>query len=799
MAEPQESDAVAGRRLGDFTLLRRLGKGSQGEVYEARQESLGRLVALKLLSNRLAFNEDGLQRFRREAEAGGRLNHVGLVTVHAVGTTDGVHWIAQELVPGGRTLADLFDEARRLPELPRDWPTRMAELFARVAEALHAAHEAGVVHRDVKPFNILLSEDGQPKVADFGLALVQDELSLSHTGDLAGTPFYMSPEQVRGERSALDRRTDVFSLGATLYEALTLSRPFAGDRERLLAAIVQDDPPDPRRLNPHVPRDLSVICLHAIEKLPARRYATAGALAADLRRHLDGDAILARPPRLPTRAAKWARRHPGTSAASLVGLLALGVVTWLWIDTRADKRLAEQARERLAEAWEAERRAGEATVAALAQAEAERLRAAAESRTARDVVAMLEEVLGNVDPLHPGAGELLQPAEVLDRGAQVVASLSAQPVVRWQLLARIGRGYRNLGLLAPAEEQLAAAHGIAQQAFGAQDEHTVFSALELARVHRLRREFASADALASGALAALSARGVEPDLLSLAVVGELGLLRAAEGRVAEAERHLRDYLAGCERLAPDRRPTEHVVLARQSLGQFLLDRDRLDEAAPLLESAFAAAVLLPEYDRLQLQHAVALLDDRLGRRATALRQLDKARALDLEAERLFRLALERQRQLLGPAHLDTLTTMHNFGDFYRQRGRDDMARPLLEQALALLLQRGPDAEPAALYARNGLALLEHSVGRIELAEQHWRAIVAGDRDRPAADARPVLAALSSLASLARDDGRLGEAQALAAELVARTPADAPEAGARRAKLAGIEAALRASEAGPGAP
>src|SRR5262249_10858941 len=153
------------------------------------QESLGRLVALKLLPPQLTFSEERRQRFQREAEAGGRLSHAGIVAGHAIGEHEGVHYFAQELVAGGGTLARAFDEARRLPEPPPDWYRRMAALFAQVADALHAAHSVGVVHRDVKPGNILITHDGRPKVADFGLALVQDELSLSRTGDLAGTPF----------------------------------------------------------------------------------------------------------------------------------------------------------------------------------------------------------------------------------------------------------------------------------------------------------------------------------------------------------------------------------------------------------------------------------------------------------------------------------------------------------------------------------------------------------------------------------------------------------------------------------
>ncbi len=361
-----------GAVLGDYRLVRLLGEGAVGQVWEAQQLSLDRPVALKLLRPRHASQARGIQ-LVHEARAAGRLDHPGIVAVYAAGTVEGVAYLAQQLVRDGRTLGALVEEARR------DVPTglapfrRTAALVADVADAVHAAHEAGILHRDLKPGNILVGPDGRPHVSDFGLAHVVGEDEQRE--GLVGTCAYMSPEQAAG-RANLDVRSDVFGLGAVLFEALTLRRAFEGDSvPAVLKAVREEDPPDPRSLRAKIPAELALICLKALEKERSDRYATMEDFAADLRRYLADEPIHAAPPGRWTRARKWLRRHPAWAASLGLGVAALATVTVFLVREVDLRRRADQESER------ADLAAVEAADAADAAAEAA-LRAEERARAA---------------------------------------------------------------------------------------------------------------------------------------------------------------------------------------------------------------------------------------------------------------------------------------------------------------------------------------------------------------------------------------------------------------------------------
>jgi WD40 repeat protein/tetratricopeptide (TPR) repeat protein len=339
-------------RLGRFELLHPVGAGTFGTVYRARDPGLDRVVAIKVPRAGNLVGAD-LDRFLREARSVAQLRHPSIVPVHEVGQEGGLPYLVSDFVEGV-TLADVLT-ARRPP------PGESAGLVAAVAEALQYAHERGVVHRDVKPSNILLGEDGTPHVMDFGLAKRDaGEITMTLEGQVLGTPAYMSPEQARGEGHRVDGRSDVYSLGVILYQMLTGELPFRGNTRMLLHQVLHDEPRPPRSLNDRVPRDLETVCLKALAKEPARRYASAGALAADLRRFLKGEAILARPVGRAEKLARWCRRNPvvaGLGGALAVALLGgLAGVTWQWRLAAANYA---EARDQRAQAVEQQRLAEE--------------------------------------------------------------------------------------------------------------------------------------------------------------------------------------------------------------------------------------------------------------------------------------------------------------------------------------------------------------------------------------------------------------------------------------------------------
>ena len=312
-------------QFGDYDLLEEIGRGGQGVVYRARQKSLNRTVALKVIGLGQWSSTPHLKRFRHEAEAAARLEHPQIVPIYEIGERDGSCYFSMKFVEGGR-----LDEIVKREPMPS---RRAAELLVKIARTVQFAHERGILHRDIKPGNILLDRRGEPQLTDFGLArLIEQESTITNSFDVLGTPSYMSPEQAAGRTKELTGATDVYSLGAVFYQMLTGQPPFAGGTTyETIRLVLETEPRNPRLWNPKVDVDLATICLKCLEKDPARRYQTAVALAEDLERWLRHEPIRARPASVLTRTRKWIRRNPTTAALLPVLLMlatSLGITLW---------------------------------------------------------------------------------------------------------------------------------------------------------------------------------------------------------------------------------------------------------------------------------------------------------------------------------------------------------------------------------------------------------------------------------------------------------------------------------------
>jgi serine/threonine protein kinase len=413
--DPASAPAADGRLepLGDFEIVREIGRGGMGVVYEAVQRSLGRRVALKVLPFAATMDPRHLQRFHNEARAAASLHHPHIVPVYAVGQERGVHFYAMQFIDG-RTLADVIvgrsaagpagpaeptsayppvSAADTAPAAAADTSMvprnpaffrRVAEWGVQAAEALEYAHALGVVHRDVKPANLMVDAQGTLWVTDFGLARISADSGLTMTGDLLGTLRYMSPEQALAKHGLVDHRTDVYALGATLYELLT-GRPSVDgkDRAEVLRKLIFEEPAPPRSLDRSLPADLETVVLKALAKEPRERYATAKALADDLRRFLEDKPILAKPPTRRQRLVKWGRRHKSVVVSgvallvlALIGsLISLGLIASAY---NAEAKQREKTEGALAEAGRQQARADDnfqKTTEALAEAGRQQARA----------------------------------------------------------------------------------------------------------------------------------------------------------------------------------------------------------------------------------------------------------------------------------------------------------------------------------------------------------------------------------------------------------------------------------------
>jgi serine/threonine-protein kinase len=625
-----------------------------GVVYRARQIHLDRVVALKMIRDGGLAGPEEERRFRAEAAAVARLQHPHVVQVYEVGEFEGRPFFSLEYVDGG----SLAERVRGTPQPPR----AAAQTVATLARAAHAAHERGIVHRDLKPANVLLTADGSPKITDFGLAKRLGSAS-AHTqsGAILGTPSYMAPEQAEGRSRVIGPPADIYALGAILYELLTGRPPFLGTTvlDTLQQAIGQEPVP-PRRLQPTVPRDLETICLKCLQKEPRKRYATAGALAEDLRRYLAGEPIEARPVGRLERVAKWVRRRPAAAALVGVSVLAAGALLaqglWSYREVRAERDRAE---ENFREAEDNFRTARKAVRELLTEVAQEQLAYEPGLELKRKV--LLEKALG----FYKG----------------FLAKKGTDPRVRLET----AEGYHLVGEIQRLLEQHEAAQAAYAQAI------TLLTALAeqypddpiprqlLATSHNfLGESLRQSSRLADAAAAYDRARQIQEQLIA----------------DAPAEPDYRQELA--------RTHYNRGILYKET-NRPAESKRALAEAAALLKPLVAAYPAVPAY-RQHLARSYLNLDPSAGTPAEVR-----------ETEQRYREAIALLRDLVAaeprkPDYRHELgATYHNLGELLQGRGCPDEAAAAQRQAVALFGRLAADFPSVPVY-RHELAMAHISLG-----------------------------------------------------------------------------------------
>lgn len=738
--------------LPNFEILRELGRGGMGVVYLARQVSLNRLVALKVVLAAAHAGPEDLTRFQREAEAVAQLQHPHIVQIYEVGWHDGLPYCALEYVPGG----NLERYVNHRPQPPHE----AAQLVARLAEAVHCAHQAGIIHRDLKPANVLLVESPPadttpapsylsrvtPKITDFGLAKRLDQGSgQTRSGDILGTPSYMAPEQAAGKIEQVGPAADQYALGAILYELLTGRPPFVGftPMETMLQVLTQEVIP-PSQLLRGVPRDLETICLKCLRKDPKQRYATVQALAEDLGRFVRGEPIVARPVGRVERVWKWSRRYPAAAGLVVVTTLAAVLASGLaWWAVAAEATAAAERDQKEAQ-WQ------RAEAAVLAERQAKEM-AEQHLAYAKKGTAILGSVFAGLDP-KANYGSVAEFRQALQRNlakaaAELEAGAISDPLAVAEMQTTLGNSLLGLGDYSLAITVLEKARATREQRLGLNHVDCQVTISNLAGAYVAAGKFPQAIQLWHQLHKIQVAQQGSDHTETLKTLNNLGMAYQLSGRLAEAIPLLEEvYNVQVRVLGRDH---EDTLTTMNNLGMAYYSSDRLSEAIQFFEQVREGRV-----KKLGIDHPTSLtVTNNLAGAYWGVGRLK-------EATRLLEQVRDYRTKILGPDHPETLSTLNNLAVVYQVSGQLPEAILIFEQVRDTVTSKLGADHPHTLNSLNNLALAYQAAGRLSEAIQVLEHIRDAMVTKLGPEHLDTLTSLENLALAYISAGRTSEAIAL---------------------------------------